>query len=226
MAVSAVGVFAAYLNAVAEPTSTYVVATNDIVLGQRLTAADLTTVALDLPTAQQQVSYSDLDLLVGATALGPLDAGQLITPSDVARPDGGDDRAQISISVPPGSALNGSPTFLAPGELVDVVATSSESGPAETRTVSRSAVVVSVFAGGDVLGSSGAVTLVLAVPSAELEPIAHAAAVAKLSIVRTTGLDREASMPAVAEVPPDPGPEGQLPAMPVPDPAPAASGDG
>ncbi|HUF33484.1 MAG TPA: SAF domain-containing protein [Acidimicrobiales bacterium] len=200
VAASAVGVFAAYTASSAGPATSYVVVVNDIVAGQRLQVSDLALVALDLPPAQQGVSFADLGLLVDATALGPLSAGQLVQVSDVARPAGGADRAQISISVRAGSALGGSRTYLGAGELVDVIVTYTTGGSPETFTVSRGAIVVDVLAGSDAVGGSGAVTVVLAVPPDELEAVAQAAAAGDVTLARTTGLaGGSAPPPADAE---------------------------
>lgn len=233
MAVSAVGVFAAYTTSTAAPSTSFVVVTNDIGSGERLGAADLSLVPIDLPREQQQVSYADLDLLVGATTLAPLRAGQLVASSDVARPAGGDGRAQISVSVPRGNAMNGEGRYLRPGELVDLIATFTDTSEPVTRTVTRSAAVVEVFLGGDAVGGTGAVTVVIAVPGEELEAVAQASAVAKLSLARTTGLDRPSSAPAAAgaatpvpveeppAAPPEPAPEPPPAPEPAPEPPPA-----
>jgi Flp pilus assembly protein CpaB len=209
VAASAVGVFAAYADAGAAPRTSYVVVVDEVVAGQRLRPADLALVPLDLPAAQQAVSFTDADLLVDAVALGPMAAGQLVQLSDVARPVGGEDRAQISLAVRPGSALGGSRTYLRGGELVDVLVTYTSAGAPETSTVARDAVVVDVLTGGEAIGGSGAVTVVLAVPPEELEAVAQAGAAGEVTLVRTTGLAPEARMgaaAAAAAIPPAPAP--------------------
>jgi hypothetical protein len=224
MAVSAVGVFAAYTASTAAPDRSYAVVVTDIPSGQKLTAADLDLVPLELPSEQARVSFTDLDLLVGATALAPLRNGQLVAEGSVVRPKGGDGRAQISLSVAPGNALNGQGRYLGSGELVDIIATFTESGAPQTRTVARSAVVVEVFAGAEVIGGSGSVTIVVSVPPTDLEPLAQAAAVARLSVARTTGLERPAEPPVPAGAVSLPEPEEDLggdPPAPAPPPPPA-----
>src|SRR3954471_4712183 len=86
VALSAVGVFSAWTASTSGPSQRYVVATHDIAPGDRIARGDLTVVALDLPDAQRHHAFTDLDLLVGATALAPLADGQLVQSSDVAKP--------------------------------------------------------------------------------------------------------------------------------------------
>lgn len=184
---SAVGVFAAYTAADSGPSASYAVVRGDVAAGDRLASQDLALVPLELPVAQRQLVFTEVEGLIGATALGPLAAGQLVQASDVANPAGGPDRAQISLPVDPGRALNGE---LRPGESVDVIVTYTEGGAPSTSTVSTGAAVVRVVGGDESVGSSRAVTVVLAVPPSDLEPLAQAAAAGEVALARTTGLDR------------------------------------
>ncbi len=188
VAASAVGVFGAYTNALSSPDRSFAVVTSDVDAGARLSVADLTLVPLDLPSDQQRVAFADLSLLEGATALAPMTAGQLVQSGDVAKPAGGPQRAQISVALDPGNALGGDPGLLGPGERVQVIATFTQGGAPVTETVSRDATVVRVLGGSDQLGGSAGLTVVLAVPPADLEPVAGAAAAGVVSLARTTGL--------------------------------------
>lgn len=188
VAASAVGVFAAYTNAVSSPDRSFAVVVTDVVAGERLAGADLALVPLDLAAEQQRVAFDDLALLEGSTALAPMSAGQLVQSSDVAKPAGGPQRAQISVALDPGNALGGDPALLGAGEQVRVIATFTAGGAPATETVSDDATVVRVLGGGDQLGSSSGLTVVLAVPPSDLEPIAGAAAAGVVSLARTTGL--------------------------------------
>lgn len=186
IATSAVGTFAAYTAAATGPSGSYVVVTADVRTGERLSSGDLGLVALDLPPDQHRLAFTELAVLDGATALAPLVAGQLVQTSDVAKPAGGPDRAQISLALDPGNALGGDPALLGEGERVAVIATYSQGGTPETATVSADAEVVRVL-GGDQTGAGG-LTVVLAVPPRDLEPIAQASAAGVVTIARTTGL--------------------------------------
>lgn len=188
VAASAVGVFTAYTMAASSPTSSYAVVTADIHAGDRLSASHLSLISLDLPEDQRRQAFADLTVLEGATALAPLSAGQLVQTSDVAKPAGAPDRAQISLSLDPGNALGGDPALLGAGERVAVIATYTEAGAPQTRTVSDDAIVVRVLDGRDRVGGGGGLTLVLAVVPADLEPLAQAAAAGVVSVARTTGV--------------------------------------
>lgn len=188
VATSAVGVFAAYTNAQSSPDRSFAVVVSDVVAGERLSGDDLALVPLDLPVEQQRVAFDDLVRLDGATALAPMIAGQLVQSSDVAKPAGGPQRAQISVALDAGNALGGDPALLGAGEQVRVIATFTQGGAPVTETVSDDATVVRVLGGSDQLGSSSGLTVVLAVPPADLEPIAGAAAAGVVSLARTTGL--------------------------------------
>jgi hypothetical protein len=130
----------------------------------------------------------DADVLDGAVALAPIAAGELVQVSAVARPDGAPDRAQISIPVDPGFALNGDVDLLDAGERVDVIVTYTTGGAPETSTVAAGAEVVAVYRPEDTVGGGGSVTVVLAVPRSELEAVAQAAAAGQVTIARTTGV--------------------------------------
>jgi Flp pilus assembly protein CpaB len=189
VAASAVGIFGAYTAASRGPDTSYVVVDVDVPAGERLSADQLSLVPLELPDAQRQVSFSDLDLLDGATALSSLSAGQLVQAGDVAKPAGGPERAQISLAVDPGNALGGDPALLGDGDRVAVIATYTAGGTATTSTISRDAMVVRVLGGDQRLGGAGGLTVVLAVPPEDLEPLARASAAGVVSLARATGLD-------------------------------------
>lgn len=89
VAASAVGVFAAYTAASSGPDTSYVVVDVDVPAGERLAGDQLSLVPLELPDAQRQVAFTDVDLLDGATALSSMTAGQLVQTGDVAKPAGG-----------------------------------------------------------------------------------------------------------------------------------------
>lgn len=188
VAASAVGTFAAWTASSGAPTGSFAVVTADIGAGQRIGAGQLLLVPLELPEQQQRLAFADIGPLDGAVALAPMAAGQLVQTSDVARPVGAPERAQISLSLDPGNALGGDPGLLGDGERVSVISTITQGGSPETTTVSRDALVVKVIDGRDRVGGGGGLTVVLAVVPGDLEPIAQAAAAGTVSIARTTGV--------------------------------------
>ena len=187
VAASAAGVFAAWTSANATDAPSYVVLHRDVAAGDRLEAGDLALVEVDLPAAQRAVAFDDVDVLVGATALAPMARGQLVQSSDVAKPDGAPERAQVSLRLEPGDAVGGD---LRAGDEVDVIVTYTSGGAPETTTISSAARVVRVIVDRERVGSSGALVVVLAVRPGELEPIAAASAAGHVTLARVTGVDR------------------------------------
>jgi Flp pilus assembly protein CpaB len=117
---AAVGIFAAYLRASAEPTTSWVVAARDLLPGDVVTAADITTVAIDLPDAQARRTANNPDAMLGRVVISPLFADELVGVGDTA--DGADVEGTSALTFPieTSRALGGS---LAAGDRVDVVAT-------------------------------------------------------------------------------------------------------
>ena len=185
VAASAVGVFAAWQASTGGPTTRYVVVTGDVAPGERLERSDLSLVALDLAPAQRRVAFTDVGVLVGATALSAMSDGQLVQSSEVAKPLGAPTRAQISLRIDPGAAVGGD---LRPGDTVDVIATYTAGGSPETSTIGSGALVVKVLTDDQRVGSAGAIVVVLAVRPSELEPIAAASAAGHVTLARTTGV--------------------------------------
>jgi Flp pilus assembly protein CpaB len=186
VAAAVVGVVAAVTGDAGTPADAYAVVTVDVDAGQVLGPGDLDLVPLDLPDEQRAVSYTDLSVLDGATALAPLAAGQLVQSSDVAKPPGGPGLASVSLPVEPARALDGD---LRRGDRVDVIATSTAGGGPSTRTVTAGALVVDVIEqGGGGLGGPTELSVELAVPPEDLEAVAEAGAVATVTLARTTGV--------------------------------------
>jgi Flp pilus assembly protein CpaB len=185
VAASATGIFAAWSATSSGPTARYVVVTGDVAPGERIEPGDLAVVGVDLPPSQRRVSFTDVDAIVGATALAPLVAGQLVQSSDVAKPLGAPERAQVSLRLEPGAAVGGD---LRAGDTVDVIATYTSGGEPQTSTISRDALVVRVVSDEQRVGAGGSIVLVLAVRPDELEPIASASTSGHVTIARTTGV--------------------------------------
>jgi flagella basal body P-ring formation protein FlgA len=75
VAASATGVFAAWSASTTGPTASYVVVTSDVAPGERIERSDLAVVAVDLPSEQRRLAFTDVDVLVGAPARWPRGAG-------------------------------------------------------------------------------------------------------------------------------------------------------
>lgn len=115
-----IGVFAAWLSATEEPTTRWVVVSTTVAAGDELAVDDLDTVAIDLPDAQADRTFAEVDEVVGAITIAPLSAGDLVTRSVVRTPDAAPGRSLFSFELPTSRALAGQ---LDPGDRVDVVAT-------------------------------------------------------------------------------------------------------
>jgi Flp pilus assembly protein CpaB len=185
VAASAAGVFSAWTAATSGPAARYVVVTADVAPGERIERSDLALVELDLPAAQRRLAFTDVGVLVGATALSALADGQLVQSSEVAKPVGAPERAQVSLRVDPGAAVGGD---LRPGDVVDVLATYTAGGEPETSTISRGALVVKVVSDDRGVGSGGAIVIVLAVRPSEIEALASAASAGQVTIASATGV--------------------------------------
>ena len=187
VAASAAGVFASWQASNGSPSTRFVVVRDDIAPGDTIGAGDLTLVAIDLPDAQRRVAFTDVDVLLGATAIAPLAAGQLVQSTDVVKPVGAPERAQISLRLERGAAVGGE---LRAGDTVDVIVTYTSGGEPTTSTIAAGALVVKLIEDRDRVGAGGSIVLVLAVRPNELEPIATAASAGHITIARTTGVRR------------------------------------
>jgi Flp pilus assembly protein CpaB len=186
MALAALGVFVAARGAGQKSTHEYVVAAHEVTAGTRLSDADLSTAALELPGGLASHAFTSRQSVVGQVAVAHLSAGDLVQSSVVAAGDAADARMQLSIPVERARALDGT---LEPGERVDVLATYAGDGNGNTIVVARDAEVRRVDNGArNALSASDNSVLVLAVndPDAALA-VAHASQAGKITIVRATG---------------------------------------
>lgn len=179
VAVAAIGVFVAYLDATAAPTTEYVVATSDLEPGARVQPADLGTVALDLPGDVAGELFTEPGDVIGQVATAPLGARELVGDSAVADPGDEEARTQMSFSVAASRALG---DRIAPGERVDVLATYGDDCTARV----LSDVAVLARTGAD------AVTFTLALDEPEQAlALANAVDSAEVTVTRTTEVDPE-----------------------------------
>ena len=185
---AAVGIFAAYTGATTGHGVSYVVARRSLSVGQRITAADLTTAPMVLsPTIGSELAFRDPGRLVGALVVGPVQGGELIQASSVvAGADAMGDR-QLSFPIAAARAVNGT---LKVGDQVDVLATYGSGADATTVAVVRRARVVArsdTSATLDPAGTAGeTITLGLA-SSVDSLAVAHAVDAGQVMLVRSTG---------------------------------------
>jgi pilus assembly protein CpaB len=224
IAAAAVGVFAAYLDATAEPDTSYLVAREPIAPGTRLesggTLASLFQArAIDLAPdlAARAIALEDAESLIGRVVIVPLEPGDLLVRSGVVADGGVADTAKLSFPIERADALAGT---LRPGERIDVLATYGAGEAAYTAYVVRGVPLLAIS--GDAVGtglggaSSGPLTLTVAVTAAEdVQALAHAVATADLVVTRSTVGEGDTSS--------TPGP--YVPSRDRPGPAPDPAGD-
>ncbi len=172
---AAVGVFAAYLDATAGPSTSFLVAAVDVAPGMRLTPAMVAAVPMDLPGPQADAAFTTVADLDGALAVAPLEAGDLILHSALLEADAVPGTSTYTFAVAPTRALNGA---IVDGERIDIIATAD----GVTRFVARDILVL------DRAGTSSGdrVVLTVAVADADLVlEIANAVDTATIHVART-----------------------------------------
>jgi Flp pilus assembly protein CpaB len=186
VALSAIGIFSAYLRAEAGPSTSYVVARRDIPVGTRLTSADITLMVMELPDVVANAgAFRNRASLFGATTLGPVRRGELVQAGDVAKTGSGADELEISFAIDSSRALAGS---LRPGERIDVLATFGSGGDTYTVAIVRNARVLEARSGAGRITAGDRDVLRLAVGSAQdALALTHAINAGEVTVVRTTG---------------------------------------
>jgi Flp pilus assembly protein CpaB len=192
VAAAAVATFAAYLEATAAPTATYVVAREPVEVGTRLASMDelgalFGTIALDLTgvVAERLIREEELSALIGQAIVSPLQAGDPLTRTQLLDDGGLEDGHSLSFALPRPAAVAGE---LRPGERIDVLATYGEGKEAYTTYVVRGVPLARVAApDGGALGSSADLTLTIVVPgTAEVQAVGHAVHSGDVFIARST----------------------------------------
>ena len=185
VAVAAVGVFSAYTSSTAGPTTRYVVAARDLSPGERIDAAALELVALELPEQQRRRSFEDPAPLVDATVVEPLLQGELLQEGSVVATGAGTGARSLSFAVEPARAVN---AVLRPAERVDILATFGTGDQACTHVVASDVPLVAVSENqGAIVGEATGVTVTVSVESAQQAvAITHAANAGAVTLVRAT----------------------------------------
>jgi len=197
IAVAAVLTFWAYDQSARSPHQLYVVAAHDLVVGQRIGAADVGLVALNIPDSRLRGQvFGAPSALLGASVISPVDAGALIEASEVVGRGGPPGSAEISLDIGLARAVAGT---LKRGEFVDVLATFGSGGSSYTTTVaSHIEIVEAAVDAGSVSGSTE--VFVFAVPDAgTAEALANADVAAQVTLVRS--VDRTPAGPTTTAAP-------------------------
>lgn len=172
--VSAAGVLAVHRAATRPATTRFVVAAHEIQAGAVLTARDLGTMAMDLPSGVSAVPSGRATSLVGAVARHRLGRLDLLRPGDVAK-DGDAPKAgsvEVPVEVDRERSLGSS---LQVGSRVDVLSTDPDG--VGTTVLARGVLVTEVGRRDEGIGSSGGIGVHLA-----LEDVTTVASVVDASV--------------------------------------------
>ncbi len=201
---AALGSFVAATSANTGPTASIVVSDRPLTAGDRIDAADLHVIAVDLPDDALATFFDTTSSVGGATVLAAVDAHQPVPRASVstatadARPPAHD----LSFSLERDRALNGR---LRPGERIDLVATFGSGAEASTEIVTQDVEVIEIDRGSGSSGSSAKVALTVSLPDeATVLRTTHAIAVAQVTIVRSTGAARDRSAEESSATSPEP----------------------
>jgi hypothetical protein len=165
------------------PSTRYPVLLHGIDPGQVIAAADVDWRPMELDPDVAGRTFRAPDEIVGAVALEPMAAGDLLQAGDVARGAAAPSPAQLTIPVP----ADRTPPDLRRGERIALLATYGSGDSATTVRAVHAATVLRYDAEGDSIGGSGEGRLTMALDDpAALIAAAHAAQVAELTVVRTT----------------------------------------
>jgi hypothetical protein len=187
---AAVGAFAVSRRGDSAPTTRYVVMTSAVAPGARIKASDVETRAMNLDAQVATQTFGTVDRVIGAVALAPMNAGQLVQDADLALAAKIDGQALVGHELTFPVERDRVPQNLRRGETVAVLATYGTGSEARTTTTAQHAVVLSFDTDGDTIGTkrSARLTVLLSDPSMVIET-AHASQAADITIVRTTQAD-------------------------------------
>ncbi len=185
VALAAVGIFAAYTSTTAAPTTSYAVATRDLQPGEQVDRGAVALVPINLPDAQRQRSYDQIEPLIGATVIEPLVSGELLQEGSLIDTGAEQGTRTVSFPVEPARAVNAT---LKTGERVDILATFGTGTDACTHLIASDVPIVAVAeTTGSLVGQTGGMTVTAQVPTPDAAvAVAHAANAGTMTLVRTT----------------------------------------
>lgn len=183
VAVAAVGTFALASGAGDDRLVEYVVAREDLAVGDLVTADDIAVARLDVPPFVGRRAFRRAGDVVDRVVLAPVGRGELVQASAVAR-DGASGR-QVSFPVEVARAVDGT---LQPGEAVDVLVTYGTGEAATTAVVARDAMVARLHRPEGTLSDGRTVVVTLHLQTDDqAAALAHASAAGTVTIVRVRG---------------------------------------
>jgi hypothetical protein len=184
VAASAVGLFAAASSSGNTSQHSYVVARQELAAGTRLQATDLELAPMTLAAGVRARVFDNPQVLVGATLIAPLGAGELVQSSAVVARNGATGSRELTFTLERGRLSPG----VKQGERADLMATYGTGNEAFTAVVVRSALLVTIERARSSTGEQGPATVTVAVDDpADALALAHAIEVGKVTVVRATG---------------------------------------
>ena len=217
LALSGVVTFVAWQHASGPPDQSYVVAGQPLPPGERIGAADLRLMPLDLPDGVAAAAFSDPDAVVGRVALGPVGEGELVQSSLLSEGRSTEPTVEVAFALSRDRAVDGQ---LRSGDLVDVFVTY----PDQTVAVGTGVRVIRL-SGGDGFTESGQVTVTLALGADRglAAALIHAVRVGEVTLVRSSEAGPAAPPGTAGSPPPGFAPPG-VPAPPPPPLGPDGTG--
>lgn len=191
VAVALIGTWWAAAGGSQGPSSRYVVAARAIGPGEHLAASDMRLVAMDLPRGLRSHALTATGGLGEVVTTGPLEAGELVQTSHLARGTGGRTTRELSLVVDADWAVGGT---LQPGDRIDVLVTYGDGTGSQTDVVLAGATVRRVTSARDGgLGATRSQTITVAVSDPEkVKAVTNAARAGAITITRATGVSTAA----------------------------------
>jgi Flp pilus assembly protein CpaB len=162
----------------ASPQQTVVVAAKDLQPRIAISAGDLTTRTLNVPSNYPKVYFDSVSQVAGMVPLVSIPSGQLVSSNEVARPNQALGAQAAYLAIPPGyvaltiptSEQQGVADYIQPDDYISVIATVSSNGKVASKTIFTQLHVIKVGAA-TASGNSGASSLTVVVTQCEAEVI-------------------------------------------------------
>ncbi len=184
----------AYSGANRPPTTSYLVATRDLLANAPIGPGDIRSVTMKLPDSVRLRAFTRKEDLDGTNLVGPLGAGELFQHSNVNRLAGGPGSQEMSFPIESAFAAGGR---IRSGERIQVLSTVN----ASTEVLAANALVVNIDRA-DPNSAGGTLTITIAVgPEFDQARFAQAVHTNRLTVVRGPNLLITPTAPAEAANP-------------------------
>lgn len=162
----------------ASPQQTVVVAARDLQPRIPISAGDLSTRTLNVPSNYPKVYFNSVNEVAGMVPLVTISSGQLVASNEVARPNQALGAQSEYLAIPKGYVALTIPTseeqgvadYIQPGDYISVIATVSSNGKVAAKTIFTQLYVIKVGTA-SATGNAGASSLTVVVTQCEAEVI-------------------------------------------------------